>query len=124
MILKHMLNQQTRSISPFQALADPSRRAIVERLTRGPASVSELAKPLAMSFPAVMQHLAVLEGAHLVALAEDRPGQDLPPRRGDARPRRSLAQRRSAPNGSAASTGSSRYLNELQTKEAMMTSTT
>ena len=67
MILKQMLNQQIPLDRTFQALADPSRRAIVERLTRGPASVSELAKPLAMSFPAVMQHLAVLEGAHLVA---------------------------------------------------------
>ncbi len=67
MILKQMLNQQIPLDRTFQALADPSRRTIVERLTRGPASVSELAKPLAMSFPAVMQHLAVLEGAHLVA---------------------------------------------------------
>ena len=62
-----MLNQQAPLDRTFQALADPSRRAIVERLTRGPASVSELAKPLAMTFPAVMQHLAVLEGAALVA---------------------------------------------------------
>ena len=62
-----MLNQPNPLDRAFQALADPSRRAIVERLTRGPASVSELAKPLAMSFPAVMQHLAVLEGAALVA---------------------------------------------------------
>lgn len=62
-----MLNQSTPLDRTFQALADPSRRAIVERLTRGPASVSELAKPLAMTFPAVMQHLAVLEGAQLVA---------------------------------------------------------
>ncbi len=62
-----MLNQSAPLDLAFHALADPSRRAIVERLTRGPASVSELAKPLAMSFPAVMQHLAVLEGAHLVA---------------------------------------------------------
>jgi DNA-binding transcriptional ArsR family regulator len=62
-----MLNQQAPLDRTFQALADPSRRAIVERLTRGPASVSELAKPLAMTFPAVMQHLAVLEGAELVA---------------------------------------------------------
>ena len=37
----------------FQALADPTRRAMVERLSRGPASVSELAKPLAMSLPAI-----------------------------------------------------------------------
>jgi DNA-binding transcriptional ArsR family regulator len=50
----------------FQALADPSRRAMVDRLVQGPASVSELAKPLAMSLPAVMQHLAVLEASGLV----------------------------------------------------------
>ena len=62
-----MLNQQSSLDLAFHALADPSRRAIVERLARGTASVSELAKPLAMSFPAVMQHLAVLEGAELVA---------------------------------------------------------
>jgi DNA-binding transcriptional ArsR family regulator len=51
----------------FQALADPSRRAMVDRLAQGPATVSELAKPLAMSLPGVMQHLAVLETAGLVA---------------------------------------------------------
>jgi DNA-binding transcriptional ArsR family regulator len=50
----------------FQALADPSRRAIVQRLHRGPASVSELAAPLDMSLSAVMQHLAVLEDSGLV----------------------------------------------------------
>jgi DNA-binding transcriptional ArsR family regulator len=50
----------------FQALADPSRRAMVDRLALGPATVSELAKPLAMSLPAVMQHLAVLEASGLV----------------------------------------------------------
>jgi DNA-binding transcriptional ArsR family regulator len=50
----------------FQALADPSRRAMVERLAQGPATVSELAKPLAMSLPGVMQHLAVLEASGLV----------------------------------------------------------
>jgi DNA-binding transcriptional ArsR family regulator len=50
----------------FQALADPTRRDIVERLTRGPASVSALAEPLAMSLPAVMQHLQVLEACGLV----------------------------------------------------------
>jgi DNA-binding transcriptional ArsR family regulator len=61
-----MLNQSNPLNLAFQALADPSRRAIIARLTQGPASVSELAKPLAMTFPAVMQHLAVLEGAHLV----------------------------------------------------------
>jgi DNA-binding transcriptional ArsR family regulator len=50
----------------FHALADPSRRAMVDRLTRGPASVSELARPLAMSLPAVVQHLHLLEGSGLV----------------------------------------------------------
>jgi DNA-binding transcriptional ArsR family regulator len=51
----------------FQALADPSRRVIVERLSRGPASVSELARPLPMSLPAVVQHLQVLETSGLVS---------------------------------------------------------
>jgi DNA-binding transcriptional ArsR family regulator len=50
----------------FQALADPSRRVMVDRLVQGPATVSELAKPLAMSLPGVMQHLAVLEASGLV----------------------------------------------------------
>jgi DNA-binding transcriptional ArsR family regulator len=50
----------------FQALADPSRRVLVERLTRGPASVSELAEPLPMTLAAVLQHLRVLEVSGLV----------------------------------------------------------
>ena len=50
----------------FAALADPSRRTMVERLSRGPASVSDLAQPLDMSLPAVMQHLQVLETSGLV----------------------------------------------------------
>ena len=50
----------------FQALADPTRRGMVERLTRGPASVSQLAAPLTMSLAAVVQHLQVLEAAGLV----------------------------------------------------------
>jgi DNA-binding transcriptional ArsR family regulator len=50
----------------FQALADPTRRAMVERLSRGPVSVSELARPLPMSLPAAMQHLDVLVTAGLV----------------------------------------------------------
>jgi DNA-binding transcriptional ArsR family regulator len=50
----------------FRALADPSRRVMVERLSRGPASLSELAAPLQMSLPAVHQHLAVLEESGLV----------------------------------------------------------
>jgi DNA-binding transcriptional ArsR family regulator len=50
----------------FHALADPTRRAIVERLVCGPAPVKALAEPLAMSLPAVMQHLKVLEGAGVI----------------------------------------------------------
>lgn len=50
----------------FHALADPSRRHIVERLSRGPASVSELARPLPMSLPSVLQHVQVLETSGLV----------------------------------------------------------
>jgi DNA-binding transcriptional ArsR family regulator len=60
-----MLNS-TRLDLTFQALADPTRRSILAQLTRGPVSVSKLARPLAMSLPAVMQHLAVLEGSGLV----------------------------------------------------------
>src|SRR5215471_11861566 len=50
----------------FQALADPTRRRIVERLCERPASVSQLAEPFAMSLPAVVQHLQVLEASGLV----------------------------------------------------------
>jgi DNA-binding transcriptional ArsR family regulator len=50
----------------FQALADPTRRSMVERLVRGPASVTELARPQAMSLPAAMQHLQVLQACGLV----------------------------------------------------------
>jgi DNA-binding transcriptional ArsR family regulator len=50
----------------FFALADPTRRAILERLAHGPITVGELAKPFAMSLPAVSKHLAVLERARLI----------------------------------------------------------
>lgn len=50
----------------FHALADPTRRVMVERLTRGPASVGELAKPFGMALPTVLQHLKVLEASGLV----------------------------------------------------------
>jgi DNA-binding transcriptional ArsR family regulator len=69
-MLKQMLNQAPAVENPldgiFRALADPSRREMVERLSRGPASVTELAQPLAMSLPAVVQHLQVLEATGLV----------------------------------------------------------
>ena len=66
-ILKHMPNYQAPLDLMFQALADPGRRMMVERLSRGPASVSELARPLAMSLPAVVQHLQMLEASGLIA---------------------------------------------------------
>jgi DNA-binding transcriptional ArsR family regulator len=61
-----MLNQSASLDLMFQALADPTRRLMVERLSRGPASVSELAKPFTMSLPAIVQHLHVLEASGLV----------------------------------------------------------
>jgi DNA-binding transcriptional ArsR family regulator len=61
-----MLKQRVPLNHVYQALSDPTRRRIVERLSRGPASVSELAKPLPMSLPAVVQHLNVLETSGLV----------------------------------------------------------
>ena len=69
-----MLNKQIGGPDParaaldrvFQALADPTRRVMVERLSRGPASVSELAEPFAMSLPSIVQHLQVLEASGLI----------------------------------------------------------
>jgi DNA-binding transcriptional ArsR family regulator len=61
-----VLNHSSSLDLAFQALADPTRRVMVDRLSRGPASVSELARPLAMSLSAVVQHLAVLEAGGLV----------------------------------------------------------
>jgi DNA-binding transcriptional ArsR family regulator len=55
----------------FQALADRTRRALLARLARKPAMVTELAKPFAMSLPAVSRHIRVLESAGLVARAVD-----------------------------------------------------
>jgi DNA-binding transcriptional ArsR family regulator len=65
-----MLNQSLPVDQVFHALADPARRIMVERLSRGPASVSELAQPLDMSMPAVMQHLKILEASGLVRSAK------------------------------------------------------
>jgi DNA-binding transcriptional ArsR family regulator len=61
-----MLDQMTDLDRTFQALADRSRRTMVERLTLGPASVSELAQPLSMSLAAVVQHVQVLEACGVV----------------------------------------------------------
>ena len=55
----------------FGALADPTRRAILSRLSRGEASVSELAEPFSMSMPAITKHLKVLERAGLIARGKE-----------------------------------------------------
>jgi len=59
-----MPNQQLTRV--FQALTDPTRRAVLEQLTRGPAPVSALAQPFHMALPSFMQHLDVLEECGLV----------------------------------------------------------
>ncbi|MBF6173006.1 ArsR/SmtB family transcription factor [Nocardia blacklockiae] len=61
-----MLNQSERLDRIFRALADPTRRRLLERLTGGPAAVSTLAAPLEMSLAAVVQHLQVLQDAGLI----------------------------------------------------------
>jgi DNA-binding transcriptional ArsR family regulator len=65
-ILKYVLNQTAGLDRVFQALADPGRRLMVERLSEGPASVTELGRPLAMSLAAVLQHVQVLGASGLV----------------------------------------------------------
>jgi DNA-binding transcriptional ArsR family regulator len=61
-----VLNYSESLDTVFHALADPTRRALIEQLGRGPASVKELAEPLNISLPGVMQHLALLERSGLV----------------------------------------------------------
>ncbi len=67
MLLKPVLNHPAQQLNTaFQALADPTRRAMIEQLSQGAHSVSDLAAPLSITLPAVMQHLAILETAGLV----------------------------------------------------------
>ena len=61
-----MPHQSARLDLVFQSLADPTRRAVLKRLSKGPAQVSDLAKPFHMALPSFMQHLAVLEKNGLV----------------------------------------------------------
>jgi DNA-binding transcriptional ArsR family regulator len=65
-ILKYMLNHPLDLDRVFQALADPTRRGMLERLGRAPATVSELAAPIAISLAAVVQHVQILEASGLV----------------------------------------------------------
>ncbi len=61
-----MPNQNTALDHVFHALADPTRRAVLHRLVRGPTSVSDLAKPFKMALPSFLQHLQVLEDSGLI----------------------------------------------------------
>ena len=74
---------QDRLDATFAALADPTRRAILARLALGEASVNELAKPFAMSQPAISKHLKVLERAGLISRGRDKQRR---PRRLEAQP--------------------------------------
>ena len=65
-MVKHEVSQQHLDLT-FSALADPTRRAMLARLSSGEASVQELAKPFKMSLPAISKHLKVLERAGLIA---------------------------------------------------------
>ena len=65
-----MPKQRTRVDEVLHALADPTRRQVIERLVSGPASTSELAEPFDMSLPSFTQHLRVLEDAGLVTSAK------------------------------------------------------
>jgi DNA-binding transcriptional ArsR family regulator len=73
----------------FSALADPTRRAILQRLTDGPASVKELAEPFEMSGPAVSKHLRVLERAGLIQRGREAQWR---PRTLDAAPLKEVAE--------------------------------
>ena len=66
-----VINNSQHLDSTFAALADPTRRAILARLSSGEASVMELAEPFAMSQPAISKHLKVLEQAGLISRARD-----------------------------------------------------
>jgi len=63
----HMENHQASLDAAFHALADPTRRAVVSRLTKGPAPVKELAAPFDMGLPSFMKHLRVLESDGLIS---------------------------------------------------------
>jgi DNA-binding transcriptional ArsR family regulator len=77
------INDPQRLDATFAALADPTRRAILARLASGEASVAELARPFAMSQPAISKHLKVLELAGLISGGQDAQRR---PRRLEARP--------------------------------------
>lgn len=65
-MVRHMPNHDDELDAVIRALADPTRRAVVERLVKSPAIVSELAAPFPMALPSFMQHLAILEKAGVI----------------------------------------------------------
>jgi DNA-binding transcriptional ArsR family regulator len=69
-ILKHMLNQSAALDKAFHALSDATRRAMLDRLSRGPATVSDLARPFATTLASIVQHIQVLEGSGLILTAK------------------------------------------------------
>ncbi len=69
-IVSYMANQLSRLDHVFSALADPTRRAIIARLSQGEASVGELAHPFDMALPSLMKHIRVLETGGLVTSAK------------------------------------------------------
>ncbi|HKE49178.1 MAG TPA: metalloregulator ArsR/SmtB family transcription factor [Rhodanobacteraceae bacterium] len=77
------MNRSDRLDATFAALADPTRRAILARLALGDATVSDLARPFAMSQPAISKHLKVLERAGLISTGQDAQRR---PRRIEAKP--------------------------------------
>jgi DNA-binding transcriptional ArsR family regulator len=77
------MNRSDRLDATFTALADPTRRAILARLALGDTSVTDLAKPFAMSQPAISKHLKVLERAGLISIGQDAQRR---PRRIEAKP--------------------------------------
>lgn len=85
MELNSYVRSSARLDATFAALADPTRRAILARLARGDASVTDLAEPFAMSQPAISKHLKVLERAGLISRGRDAQRR---PRRLEARPLR------------------------------------
>jgi DNA-binding transcriptional ArsR family regulator len=80
---KYDMQEVLRLDATFAALADPTRRAILARLAKGEATVTELARPFAMSQPAISRHLKVLEQAGLISGGRDAQRR---PRRLEARP--------------------------------------
>jgi DNA-binding transcriptional ArsR family regulator len=89
MELEGYLRSSARLDATFAALADPTRRAILARLAKGEASVTDLAEPFAMTQPAISKHLKVLERAGLISRGRDAQRR---PRRLEARPLRDATQ--------------------------------